>query len=440
MARGVDIVVIGDDGSVHPEGNEARYRLRSNEGRFRIMSDTPGLLVLRRLLPHEEPVDELDDLEGLLTGGGNSDEITAGPRVILAGEILSPMTLFQMVEIVAERGFHGEMHVFAADGPWFLLAVDQGALMYARSNHADDRLGELMVRESIIDREWLDVLLGDVTHNHRLGEVCLERGVLDREQLFALLQKQTSEIFLRMLLVGDGSYVFTSPDPDQPPPDHSVHLPVRALLMDGIRRLDEIELYRQLIPGSDVCLKARARASLNDLDQDATALLMRCDGHKTLGEMAREANLDEFAATRAAYFLVKRRAAEIVSRDHLDEGEVRRVTAAFSAILRDVFTAVEAAGGLDSARQMLAAWVDGSGYTSYVGAQVATDGTIDTLTVLGAMRSAREEDPLATLHHVGHELVSFALFCAGSALSRDVEIPLSKDVNRRLKAIRNVTP
>ncbi len=436
MPKGVDIVVIGDDGSVTPEGNEARYRLRSNAGRFRIMSDTPGLLILRTLLRDEEAGDELDDLEGLLTG--ESGGIASGGRVMLAGEILSPMTLFQMVEVVAERGFQGDMNVFGTDGRWFSLALDQGALLHARSNHPDDRLGELMVRDSLIDREWLDVLLGDVSQNSRLGEVCLERGVLDREQLFSLLQKQNSEIFLRMLLVGDGSYVFTTPDLDQPPPHHTVHLPVRALLMDGIRRLDEIELYRQLIPGNDVCMMARASARLGDLDTDATTLLLQCDGTKTLEEMARLANLDEFAATRAAYFLVKSRAADVTSRSHLDEDEVHRVCAAFSEILRDVFAAVQEAGGLEPAQQMLSAWVDGSGYTSFLGERVGSEGTIDTETVLNAMRGAREEDPLSSLHHIGHELVAFSLFCAGSSLAREQEMELSKDVNRRLKAIRKV--
>ena len=69
MAKGVDIVVVGDDGSVAAEGTDARYRLRNSAGRYRILSDTPGLLVLRRVLAHEESAgesegdhDELDDL------------------------------------------------------------------------------------------------------------------------------------------------------------------------------------------------------------------------------------------------------------------------------------------------------------------------------------------------------------------------------------------
>jgi hypothetical protein len=437
MPKGVDVVAVGEDGSVVPEGNDARYRLRNSAGRYRIMSDTPGLLVLRRLLPSEEPSDdhdELDDLEELLTG--ESGPMAAGPRVVLAGEIISPMTLFQMLEIVAERGFVGDMRVFSSGGRNFLLSLDRGTLLHAHSNDPADRLGELMVRQGMIDRARLDALLGDVSGSQRLGRVCLERGVLQVEQLFSLLGMQTSGIFLRTLTVSDGSYVFTTPDPTQSPPDHSVHLPVKALLMDGIRRLDEIELYRRLIPGNDVRLRARAMAKTAGLDADALALLAHCDGNSTLGEAARIAELDEFASTRAAYFLVKRRCVEVISRDRFDEAEVRRVTESFSAVLRDVFASIEAAGGLAQAQQMLGSWLDGSGYTAFLGDRAASDGTVDPDTVLEAMRAAREEDPVATLLHVAHELVSFALFCAGSALNREQELALSKDVNARLEVIR----
>jgi uncharacterized protein DUF4388 len=434
VPKGVDVVIVGEDGSVFGESNDARYRLRNSAGRYRIMSDTPGLLVLRRLLPNEEPGADLEDLEHLLTS--DSGSVTEGPRVVFAGEILSPMTLFQMLEIVAERGFVGDMHVFSSGGRHFLLSIDKGTLLHAHSNDPADRLGELMVRQGVIDRDRLELLLGDVTGSQRLGRICVERGVLQLEQLFSLLGAQTTGIFLRTLTVGDGAYVFTTADPSQPPPDHNVHLPVRALLMDGIRRLDEIELYRRLIPGNDVRLRAREGASRVGLEPDAIALLAQCDGTRTLGEAAAAAELDEFASTRGAYFLVKRRICEVVSRDSLDEAEVRRMTAAFSAILADVFAAIDRAGGLAAAQQMLGAWLDGSGYTSYLGDRAATDGTIDADTVLAAVRAAREDDPVATLLHVAHELVSFALFCAGSALSRDQEIALSKNVNARLERIR----
>lgn len=437
MAKGVDIVVVGDDGSVSPEGNESRYRLRNSAGRYRILSDTPGLLVLRRVLAHEEVAaegDEMDALEELLTE--DTSPIDLGGRVVFAGEILSPMTLFQVIEIVAERQFVGEMQVFSSGGRWFQLTIDRGTLLYARSNDPADRLGEIMVRQGVVDRPTLDALLDNVTANHRLGQVCLDRAVVDPERLFGLLGAQITDIFLRTLTVGDGAYVFTTPDPTQPPPDHTVHLSVRALLMDGVRRLDEIEVYRRLVPGNDVCLRPVANARTTGLDADALAVLARCDGDTSLGEIATAADLDEFAATRAAYFLLKGRCVEVVSRDRLDEVEVRRVVKVFSDILGDVFGTIGSAGGLEPARQMLGAWIDGSGYASYLGNDVAATGRIDPEAVLAVVRASREDDPLGSFMHVAHELVSFALFCAGSALTREREMALSKDVNARLERLR----
>lgn len=437
MAKGVDIVVVGDDGSVSPEGNESRYRLRNSAGRYRILSDTPGLLVLRRVLAHEEVAaegDEMDALEELLTE--DTSPIDLGGRVVFAGEILSPMTLFQVIEIVAERQFVGEMQVFSSGGRWFQLTIDRGTLLHARSNDPADRLGEIMVRQGVVDRPTLDALLDNVTANHRLGQVCLDRAVVDPERLFGLLGAQITDIFLRTLTVGDGAYVFTTPDPTQPPPDHTVHLSVRALLMDGVRRLDEIEVYRRLVPGNDVCLRPVANARTTGLDADALAVLARCDGDTSLGEIATAADLDEFAATRAAYFLLKGRCVEVVSRDRLDEVEVRRVVKVFSDILGDVFGTIGSAGGLEPARQMLGAWIDGSGYASYLGNDVAATGRIDPEAVLAVVRASREDDPLGSFMHVAHELVSFALFCAGSALTREREMALSKDVNARLERLR----
>lgn len=430
----VDIVVVGEDGSVAPEGRESQYRLRASAGRYRILSDTPGLLVLRRVLPHEEHGDDLDALEEILTD--DTAPIDIGGRVVLAGEILSPMTLFQTIEIVAERGFVGEMQVFSSGGRWFQLSLERGMLLFARSNDPADRLGELMVRKGLIDRPTLEALLDQLDENHRFGKLCIERGVIGADQLFALLGEQTTGIFLRTLTVGDGAFVFTTPDPTQPPPDHTVHLMVRGLLMEGIRRLDEIEVYRQLIPGNDLCLRPVDVADPSGLDADALALLGHCDGETTLADAARAAELDEFAATRAAYFLVKHKCAHIASRDRFDEAEVRRIVRVFSGILGDVFAAISSAGGREPAQQMLGAWIDGSGYSSYLGDDVATMARIDVEKVLAACRSAREEDPLATFMHVAHELVSFALFCAGSALRRDQEMALSKAVNLRLERIR----
>ncbi len=427
--------MVGREGTVEADG-DARLRLRAYAGTYRLMSDAPGLLLLRRELPEDSgpALADDDDLDEILSL--ESGELDAGSRVIMAGEILGRMTLFQMIEIISERGFLGELVVLGSDGSTLQLRFDQGALKEARSDHDEDRLGQVLVREGFLTAEQLVELLWEVTPQRRLGQVCLERNLLGQEALFECLRRQTEGIFYRTLLISDGSFVFSTPDPTRAPAALSLHLPVRPLLMHGIQRLDEMELYREAIPSGDVCLTPRPDADDSKLEDDARAVLELSDGSTSLLAIGEATGLGEYELTRVAYHLVRGHLADVGLRTMVDNDAVSDLVERFSTILRDIFVAIEAHGQRASALQMLGAWVQGCGYDSVFGSTVLSNAMIDPATVHAWIAAAREDNPTASFHHVAHELVSFAMFCAGSALPREEELKLSRDVNRRLQAIR----
>ncbi len=427
------MVTVDREGQLIVEDKDAKMRLRSLVGNFRLVTDAPGLIVLRRELPDEPEDSDEDEFETSLAL--ESGELELGGRVILAGEILTRMTLFQMIEVIAERGFAGDLSVFGAEVT-LQLAFDQGALKHAKSDSAEDRLGELLVREGYLSSQKLTELLWEVTPTRRFGQVCLERQIIGQDKLFECLRRQTEDIFYRTLLVDHGSYVLTTPDPRRDPPALTVHVPVRPLLMQGIQRLDEMELYRQVIPSDDVCLDPKIIADERSLDASTIAVLSMCDGETTLAVIARETGLSDYDVTRAAYHLVRSNIASIKERSRIDESEVRELVAAFSAVMSDIFAAISMHGATASASEMLSAWVMGCGYDSVFGATVAESGEIDEPTALAWVRAAREDNPVSSFHQVAHELVSFAMFCAGSTLPREEELKLSRDVNRRLQSIR----
>jgi hypothetical protein len=436
VSRRRETIVVDREGNVEALDKATRLKLRPFAGRYRIVTDSQGLIVLRRELPEETdsvPFDDDDDDILISFEDGDFDE---GPRVILAGELLSKMTLFQIVEVIAERTFRGELAVLAADGHTMQLSFDQGALKHARSDRPEHRLGEVMVRENLLSRDELSDLLGRVTADRRLGQVCLERGILGQDALYDALRKQTEGIFFRALLVSDGSYIFTTPDTDRDPPALTVHLPVRPLLMQAIQRLDEMELYRQVIPNDDVCLEPRIDAAERALDDEARGVLSLCNGQTTLAQIAAITGMGDYKITRIAYHLVKGRVARIRVRARIDAELVTELCIAFTAVMRDIYRTIARQGGLDRAREMLGAWVNGCGYDTFFGPRVLHDGTIDPGYVLAALAAARGEDPVATFHQVAHELVSFAMFTAGSTLPRDEDLRLSKNVNDALQLIK----
>ncbi len=438
MAKKPDRVQVDPDGSLRAD-DDVRLRLRAHAGDYRVFADAPGLLVLRRHLPGDDVVSEAEDdefdLELEIDLELDSGQIDAGPRVLLAGEIVSRMTLFQIIEIIAERAFHGELVVLAANGRTIRMRISQGALEDAVSDHEEDRLGQVLVRTGYLTEDQLTELLWEVSAQRRLGEVCLERSLLSREDLFECLRQQTEGIFYRALLIDHGSFVFTTPDPNAPAAALRLHLPIRPLLMHGIQRLDEMELYRDVIPSNDVILRRRADADVGSLGADAQQVLSLLDGKTPLSEVAERADLGEYELTRIAYNLIKGRVASVARRSGVDEQLMDSLVDAFSTILDDIFEAIGRHGQRDSALQMLGAWVQGCGYDSVLGERIVSEACIDDDHVRRWVAASREGNPLASFHQVAHELVSFAMFCAGSALPREEELALSRDVNRRLSAI-----
>lgn len=415
MSEPSDLVVVEADGSVRVPGRAADRRLRDRAGRYRLIVDAHGLLMLRGEAPEAE--------------------LATRARVLMAGEIVSRMTVLEVMNMIASSGWRGEMHVYGPDAHR-TLAVDQGAVKFARSDHPDDLLGQVLYANGAVSKQQLDEVLKIVDRERRLGALLVEKGILQQEQLFAQLRKQVEQIFFSALLSGSGSYAFVKPDDAEPPPVHSVHLPVQALLMEGVQRIDEMALFRQRIPSSELVPELVPRASASSLDDKAQLVLAYSDGERTIEVIARETGLGEFLTTKTLYGLVQQ--GLVILRQKTGDGgsAVRRLVEQFNEVLRDVFAAVAVFGGIEQTKATLEAWIQGSGYGPIFGEHVKESGMIDVDFVVTAMSSVQVENPMEGLLQAFHELSAFALFAATTSLPREQELALSRDVTDRLKRIR----
>jgi len=413
-----DLVIVEADGSVRVPGRGADRRLRDRSGRYRLVADAPGLIVLRH-----DPVDD----EG--------EPSAPRARVLMAGEIVSRMTALEMINVIASANWRGELYLYTPDANR-MLVLDQGALKSARSDHPDDRLGQVLYRNGVLTKSQLDEVLGDVNAERRFGQLVLEKGFLTQDQLFVQLRAQIEQIFFSALLAREGSYVFALPDDSAEPPVHSVHLPINGLLMEGVQRIDEMALFRERVPHGGLVPEIQPRTSAHSLDATAQLVLAYADGTRTIDDISRETGLGEFLTTKSIYGLMQQGMIFLRSKKTVDEDGVRKLCAEFNAILRDVFMAVAAYGGLEQTRATLEAWVQGSGYAPIFGEHVLADGGIDVEYVVAALASVQVENPMEGLLQAFHELSSFALFAATTSLPRDQELALSRDVTQRLKRIR----
>jgi len=414
-----DRIVIGPDGSVRATTRALERTLRKSAGTYQLAVDTAGAMVLRRVLDEEE-------------------SLPAGtPRLRMAGEILSKMTMLEVINVIASAAWVGELRVESAiDGTTRTMLLDQGSIKYATSDHIDDRLGEVLFGQGIVDRKTLEGLLAEQSYDKRLGQLVVEKGILEQDQLFGVLTKQVEQIVYGSLLVADGMYSFCTVDESAPPPSLTVHISVQGLLMEGVQRIDEMALFRERVPNSNMCPQLREDRPERKLDDNAQRVLALCDGARTIEDIARETALGEFLTTKSIYHLISAKQVELHQAASVDPEDVRKLVRAFNSVLRDIFMAVATYGGIDRTRKTLSAWIQGSGYAPYFGAEVAEDGAIDMELVVSAIGNAKTEHPTEALHQALHELVAFALFSATTALPRDQELILARDVNRRLGAIK----
>ncbi|MFN7699182.1 MAG: hypothetical protein ACK5U8_14880, partial [Deltaproteobacteria bacterium] len=100
-----DLVIVEPDGSLRAPGRAAERKLRERAGRYQLLSDAAGLLILR--------------------AEGKTQPLAR--RVLMSGEVISRTTVLEILNMTATAAWRGEMHVFAPEATR-VLAIDQGAL------------------------------------------------------------------------------------------------------------------------------------------------------------------------------------------------------------------------------------------------------------------------------------------------------------------------
>ena len=194
-----------DDGLGRPRAADGRDGRGARDDRYRVMLDGDELVILYR------------DPEG-------AGEGEAG-RVLMAGEIVGPSTVLEVINVIASSRWQGTLKILAADAHR-VLGFARGVLRHARSDHPEDRLDKVLTRGGVLRPAQVEAAMREIRPDQRLGEVLVERGLIGRQELFAHLEKQMEEILLAAVLEEQGAYLFTLSDEAEPPPSATVYIPV----------------------------------------------------------------------------------------------------------------------------------------------------------------------------------------------------------------------
>ncbi len=267
-------------GRLSPQDNEARRALASRSGEYLLAPTMPDLFCLFRAEPNGAP--------------GPS------PRVVLAGDA-SGFALADLIAFLGQSRWTGAIRVHASSGQR-TISLKEGELRGASSDNPADRMGEVMVRMGFLTREQLEQTLEENPPS-RLGRALVEKGLLQAHDVWSCVTQQVSEIFNEIVLCRDGMFFLLDQVPEEKSAQN-LQLSLQSLLMDSIRKVDELAHFRKRIPHGRMHVVPR-RAADGKLESDEDRVLALVDGTRTVLELGAAARLVEFDVTKIVYRLLE---------------------------------------------------------------------------------------------------------------------------------------
>jgi hypothetical protein len=161
-------------------------------------------------------------------------------RAVLAGD-LARISFPEIVTLVVQSRASGVLRVATASGTrrvWFA----EGEVRGAASERVGERISEILVRMGSVKRDDMEALCDEARDPRAAGRLAVARGLCSERELWNAVQEHVTTIFQAILLESQGCFVLTEESQDD---ELSVPgLSAEGLLMEGVRRLDELRAGR----------------------------------------------------------------------------------------------------------------------------------------------------------------------------------------------------
>ncbi|MBU0553985.1 DUF4388 domain-containing protein [Myxococcota bacterium] len=178
-----------------------------------------------------------------------------------------------------------------------MLYFHQGDIIAVTSNQPEDRFGHILYRKGIISYQQLKHALAQINGERKIGRILLDDGVMNRAELWKAVQVQVEEVFYSLLRIERGQFSFASYDLESLP-SHAA-LSTHELLMEGLRRKDEIKHILDQLPNASCVLQRNPKYNEGMLQRSERLIFRRVNGARTVEEMIQNPTLSEFETLSA---------------------------------------------------------------------------------------------------------------------------------------------
>ncbi|HEU4408464.1 MAG TPA: DUF4388 domain-containing protein [Polyangiaceae bacterium] len=410
-----DLVRIDETGTAHAISRTASQRMRARKGTFRLLP-APAHVVFMRQVGEDGRRDPED-----------------GALVRLAGEINKAGCLCDVVALIGHSGWKGEFVVLDGQASRSIF-FEQGKVLAAQSTALGERLGEILYQFGALSPEQIEACTQ--VEGKRLGEAAVDFGFITRDKLYALMGRQAEEIVYNTLRLGEGMFYFLDQF-DESRLTRRHNLPANALLMEGVRRMDELSYFRERIPSDEhVPVRVPGRA---EPSRELAAVYHAVDGEKSVADLGRLCQVSLFEATQSVFQLVQ---AGLLAIRPPRPTDPMAVVETFNTAMRAVMRAASSAGQGDELRQTLASFASSSGVYDplFFAAGPEADGSVRAERIVTNIASLAGDDPLHTLSQWLYDYAAFGLFAARSLVPGDAGHELSRQVAELIAPLNRAEP
>ena len=214
---------------------------------------------------------------------------------------LSCADILDFVRVLNRRGLLS----FSGEGASIGLYLRDGRIVHASSTRSSDRLSDLLVRWGLISSEQYDQVMRRAAGGERLGKALVDGGGLSPRDLVQARLRQVAQIAVSLFEWEDGEFVFSE---GESPPDEGVEvgLPIDTVLVEGIRSVRNLALFRRRMPFDDWIFEAIPGAEGRRgvvLDPHEAYVLRLVDGRRSLGEIGATSEFGEPETLRSLFLL-----------------------------------------------------------------------------------------------------------------------------------------
>ena len=211
---------------------------------------------------------------------------------------ISKFTLPEIFQLIAAGRKSGTLGI-QKDDSIVMIYFENGDITYGYGPRQTFHLGQLLKDRRKISSAQLEEAIqaqARTENTKRLGEILIGKGFIDRADLESVIKEQVEMLLFSLLAWQEGSFKFYE---NQFPTEEeiTVRLSVENVILEGLRRFDEMNMINEVLPDRDAVFTISAsqggRTRAVTLQASEWNIMELVDGHRSIDDICQSSPLGQ---------------------------------------------------------------------------------------------------------------------------------------------------